>query len=96
LHNGVQAKCQVAGGSVLHFAGTDTGPGIPAEFRERDFEKFFRVQHHRRVDAKERTGTGIGLYVCTHIITAHRGHIWCDSRVHDVGTRLALTLPGEG
>jgi NtrC-family two-component system sensor histidine kinase KinB len=85
-----------AGGrSVLHLAVTDAGPGIPAEFRERVFEKFFRVEHHCRVDAKERKGTGIGLYLCKHIITAHGGHIWCDAGDNGVGTRLAITLPGE-
>ena len=83
-------------GSVLHCAVTDAGPGIPAEFRERVFEKFFRVEHHRRVDAKERKGTGIGLYLCKHIITAHGGHIWCDAGAHGVGTCIAITLPGEG
>jgi NtrC-family two-component system sensor histidine kinase KinB len=82
--------------SVLHCAVTDAGPGVPLEFRERIFEKFFRVEHHRRVDAKERKGTGIGLYLCKHIITAHGGSIWCDAGEHGVGTRLAITLPGEG
>src|SRR5215471_6775400 len=82
-------------GSGLHCAVTDAGPGISAEFRERVFEKFFRVEHHRRVDAKERKGTGIGLYLCKHIITAHQGHIWCDAGANGVGTRLAITLPGE-
>jgi NtrC-family two-component system sensor histidine kinase KinB len=83
------------GGALLHCAVTDAGPGIPAEFRERVFEKFFRVEHHRQVDAKERKGTGIGLYLCKHIITAHGGHIWCDAGDNGVGTRLAITLPGE-
>jgi NtrC-family two-component system sensor histidine kinase KinB len=83
-------------GAVLHLAVTDAGPGIPAEFRERVFEKFFRVEHHRQVDVKERKGTGIGLYLCQHIITAHGGHIWCDAGAHGVGTCIAITLPGEG
>jgi signal transduction histidine kinase len=48
------------------------------------------------VDAKERKGTGIGLYLCQHIITAHRGHIWCDAGDNGVGTRIAISLPGEG
>jgi two-component system, NtrC family, sensor histidine kinase KinB len=82
-------------GAVLHLAVTDAGPGVPVEFRERVFEKFFRVEHHRRVDTKDRKGTGIGLYLCKYIITAHGGTIWCDAGEHGVGTRLALTLPGE-
>lgn len=80
--------------SVLYFAVTDAGPGIPAEFRERVFEKFFRVEHHRQVDAKERTGTGVGLYLCKHSITAHGEHIWRDAGEDSVGTRIAITLPG--
>jgi NtrC-family two-component system sensor histidine kinase KinB len=83
-------------GPVLHLAVTDTGPGIPVQFRERVFEKFFRVEHHRRADAKDRKGTGIGLYLCKHIITAHGGNIWCDAGEHGVGTRIAITLPGAG
>jgi len=95
----VEVSRQNAGardGAVLHCAVTDAGPGVPAEFRERIFEKFFRVEHHRQVDAKERKGTGIGLYLCKHIITAHSGHIWCDARGHGIGTCIAFTLPGEG
>ena len=38
--------------SVLHCAVTDAGQGVPAEFHARVFEKFSRVEHHRRVDAK--------------------------------------------
>jgi NtrC-family two-component system sensor histidine kinase KinB len=85
----------VEDGAVLHLAVMDAGPGVPAEFREHVFEKFFRVEHHRRVDTKDRKGTGIGLYLCKHIITAHGGTIWCDAGVNGVGTRLAITLPGE-
>jgi len=84
-----------AGPATLQVAVTDAGAGVPPEFRERVFEKFFRVEHHRRVDAKERKGTGIGLYLCKHIITAHGGAIWCDAGEHGIGTCLALTLPGE-
>ena len=83
-------------GAVLHFAVTDAGPGIPVPLRERVFEKFFRVEHHCRVDAKERKGTGINLYLCKHIITAHGGHIWCNAGEHSVGTRIALALPSAG
>jgi NtrC-family two-component system sensor histidine kinase KinB len=83
-------------GAILHLAVTDAGPGAPAEFRERVFEKFFRVEHHRRVDAKDHTGTSIDLSPCPHISTTHGGTIWCDAGKHGVGTRLALPLPSAG
>jgi hypothetical protein len=44
---GVQAKCWVAGRSVLHFAVTDAGPGIPAEVCARVFAPCFWMAHYR-------------------------------------------------
>ena len=82
--------------SILHYAVTDAAPGVLAECRERIFEKFFRVEHHQEVDATERQDTDLVLYLCKHIIIAHGGHIWCDAGAHGIGTRIALTLPGEG
>ena len=82
-------------GPSLQIAATDTGPGIPTEFRERVFEKFFRVEHYRKSEGKELRGTGIGLYLCKHIIEAHGGNIWCDAGDNGVGTKIALTLPGD-
>jgi len=68
----------------------DDGPGVPAEFRERIFEKFFRVEHHRDGDAGVR-GTGIGLYVARQIIQAHGGTLRYEQRA-DGGARLVIRL----
>lgn len=40
---------------------TDEGPGIPANMREKIFEKFYRIQDDRLYKTK---GTGLGLYLC--------------------------------
>lgn len=72
---------------------TDAGPGIPADFRERVFEKFFRVEHHLGSDSNGVRGTGIGLYLCREIIRAHGGTIWCEPGENGVGTRVAFILP---
>ena len=66
-----------ADGPKLAVAVTDNGAGIPFEFRERVFEKFFRVEHHRPGTAEGVRGVGIGLYLCRQIVEAHRGHITC-------------------
>jgi NtrC-family two-component system sensor histidine kinase KinB len=81
------------GSAQLQVAVTDQGPGIPAEFRERVFEKFFRVEHHLSGDADCVRGTGIGLYLCREIIKAHGGTIRCEPGDDGAGTRVAFTLP---
>jgi NtrC-family two-component system sensor histidine kinase KinB len=83
----------VSSGAVLQIAVTDAGRGIPDEFRERIFEKFFRVEHHLGHDHTAVRGTGIGLYLCREIVKAHGGSIHCEARDHGVGTRFVISLP---
>jgi two-component system sensor histidine kinase KdpD len=52
----------------------DQGPGIPAELRERVFDKFFRAM--RDGDLSGHTpGTGMGLAIAKGIVEAHGGFI---------------------
>ena len=83
----------VGPGRMLQIAVTDVGPGIPAEFRERVFDKFFRVEHHLGHDPAAVRGTGIGLYLCREIVKAHGGSIHCEARDKSVGTRFVISLP---
>src|SRR5262249_10202391 len=48
---------------------TDTGPGIPAEVRDRMFDPFFTTKSN---------GTGLGLAVVHRAIEAHRGLVLVD------------------
>ena len=82
-------------GQMLHVWVTDTGPGIPIEFRERVFEKFFRVEHHEKSGAEGVRGVGIGLYLCRQIVEAHGGSIRCEADAPGRGTRIAIHLPTE-
>jgi two-component system, NtrC family, sensor histidine kinase KinB len=79
--------------SVLQVAVTDQGPGVPAEFRERVFEKFFRVEDQRGGNPKGVRGSGIGLYLCREIVKAHGGSVRCETGDGGSGTRIAFTLP---
>jgi NtrC-family two-component system sensor histidine kinase KinB len=80
---------------VVRFAVTDTGCGIAPEFRERVFDKFFRVEHERPDGLGGARGAGIGLYLCRQIVEAHGGSIRCEAAPHGPGTRIVVELPAE-
>lgn len=76
---------RVANGTV-RFAVADTGTGIPKEYQDRIFEKFFQVP-----DAKTK-GTGLGLYIAKEIVRAHDGEIGVESKPGE-GSTFWFTLP---
>ncbi|MCS6866060.1 MAG: ATP-binding protein [Gemmataceae bacterium] len=78
---------------VVQIAVTDEGPGVPEPFRERIFEKFFRVEHHLGFRGKDVRGAGIGLYLCREIIHSHGGTICCEPGPGGIGTRFVISLP---
>jgi NtrC-family two-component system sensor histidine kinase KinB len=82
-----------AAAGLLRLAVTDTGPGIPPEFRDRIFDRFFRVEFAREAADGVRSGSGIGLYLCRQIVEAHGGSIHADSGAGGLGTTIALLLP---
>jgi signal transduction histidine kinase len=63
----------------------DTGIGIPADEQGSIFERF--VQGKRRT-----VGSGLGLYLCKQIVTAHKGTITCSS-IEGRGTTFSVRLP---
>ena len=67
---------------------SDTGCGIQEENLELIFEKF------KRIDSGIETvrGTGLGLSIAKHIITAHGGKIWAESK-RGSGSTFCFTLP---
>ena len=50
----------------------DNGPGIPEEYREKIFEKFFRVPNGMRHNTK---GYGLGLSYAAQVMRQHNGSI---------------------
>ncbi len=81
----------VAGGMVELYV-QDDGPGIPAEARERVFERFYRVDKAR---SREQGGTGLGLAIVKHIVQSHGGRVWVESEPGR-GSKFLLTLPAGG
>lgn len=75
------------GGTALQVA--DTGIGIPEKYRERIFERFFRVDKSR---SKETGGTGLGLAIVKHIAQVHDATMELDS-VEGKGTTITVHFP---
>ena len=67
---------------------SDTGCGIPAEYMPHMFEKFYRIPTTEYVEQ----GSGLGLFICKHIVDAHGGRISIDSTVGQ-GTTVSVRLP---
>jgi len=78
----------VMAGEGLQIAFEDSGPGIPAELREKVFEPFFTSK-----DVGE--GTGLGLYIATNIVEDHGGNILIEDRSGG-GARFVMTFPFRG
>ncbi len=64
----------------------DVGPGIPAEARDRIFERFGRADTGRGIH-----GSGLGLSIVRAIATAHGGRVMVLSS--GSGTQIGLELP---
>ncbi|MGZ6004535.1 MAG: ATP-binding protein [Candidatus Saccharimonadales bacterium] len=67
----------------------DSGWGIPKEFQDQVFSKFFRAQN---IVKRETTGTGLGLYLVKGLVDALGGEIWFTSD-ENVGTSFYFTIP---
>jgi len=75
-----------ANGKQVRFEVADQGQGIAPEYRERIFEKFFRVP------GTKGEGIGLGLYISREIVRAHGGEMGVASEPGK-GSRFWFTLP---
>ena len=73
----------------VRFDISDQGPGVASEYRERIFEKFFRVP------GTKGEGIGLGLYISREIVRAHGGDMGVES-ARSGGARFWFTLPVPG
>ncbi|MGN1329045.1 MAG: ATP-binding protein [Eubacterium sp.] len=66
----------------------DTGIGIPDKYKDRIFERFFRVDKSR---SKATGGTGLGLAIVKHIAQQHDAEITLNSTLGE-GTEITILL----
>jgi signal transduction histidine kinase/DNA-binding response OmpR family regulator len=67
---------------------TDTGPGVPAEDRQRIFDAFQQGARH----PEQTEGTGLGLTLSKRILELHGGRIWVESEPGQ-GSTFGFALP---
>lgn len=72
---------------ILKICIEDEGPGIPAEAREKVFEKFYRLP------GTPTGGTGLGLSIVKSIVEAHQGLLSVSAASPSGGARFTVELP---
>ncbi|WP_245588651.1 GAF domain-containing protein [Deinococcus pimensis] len=75
-------------GEAWHVRVSDNGEGFEAQYAERIFGMFQRLQGRDRVD-----GTGLGLAIVRKIAEHHGGRVWADSTPGE-GSIFHVLLPG--
>ena len=74
---------------IVYLKIRDEGLGIPKEYQQRVFEKFFRVPTGNKHDVK---GFGIGLSYVKSVVQAHKWKILLKSEVNK-GTEIVIIMP---
>lgn len=74
----VRLESQVHDTIRLHFAVTDTGPGIPSEKQKIIFEAFRQADSSM---SRRYGGTGLGLAISSHLAELMKGRMWVESEI---------------
>ena len=69
---------------------SDTGPGLPADERERVFTRFTRGRNAAA------TGSGLGLAIVREVARLHGGRAWIEDGPGGRGLTVSLWLPERG
>ena len=87
--DGGRIEVGIEAGEEALFHVRDEGRGIPPEERARVFEKFYRVDPHMRHGVG---GTGLGLYICSELVSRMGGRIWVEAN-EAKGSTFLVALP---
>jgi len=74
----------------IYISVKDTGVGIPPEHLANLFTRFYRVDKSRSRQAGG--GSGIGLTIAKHLVEAHGGRIWAESKGEGQGSTFTFSL----
>src|SRR5207248_9398907 len=84
----ITLRCRLQDDALLLMV-EDQGPGIPAEARDRIFDRFYQVDQSK---TRSVGGTGLGLYICRKLAEAIGGALTLDPG-YDNGCRFVLAIP---
>ncbi|MGA0546797.1 ATP-binding protein [Brevundimonas sp. VNH65] len=92
----VKLRARRRSSGEIEFSVTDTGPGVPAEDRERVIQRFVRLDNSR-----SEAGSGLGLSLVSAVMEAHDGRVQLDEGPgayggYGPGLRVALLTPPAG
>ena len=87
--NGTVTVCVRREGGRALVRVSDTGPGIPPEYRDSVFQPFFRVDKSR---SRQMGGVGLGLALVHEIAALHRGSV-CVEQSSEKGTTFCASFP---
>ena len=87
--DGGRIEVGVETGEEAVFYVRDEGMGIPSGERTRVFEKFYRVDPHM---TRGVGGTGLGLYICSELVSRMGGRIWVEANDRK-GSTFLFALP---
>jgi signal transduction histidine kinase len=74
----------------IYISVKDTGIGIPPEHLANLFTRFYRVDKSRSRNAGG--GSGIGLTIAKHLVEAHGGRLWAESKGEGQGSTFTFSL----
>lgn len=85
----VTVRADIEEGNRLCIRVTDEGPGIPVEYRDKIFERFFRLDKSRTRDSG---GSGLGLAIVKWAVEVQGGSIHLEKK-DKKGNSFVITLP---
>lgn len=88
----IEISARRAQNEMIEIAVKDEGRGIPPEWREKVFDKFFRVEN-KVADLPKSKGTGLGLAIAKGIVEAHGGKIRIEENENSKGAKFIFTVP---
>lgn len=88
----IRINASLGSDDTIEIAVEDHGPGIPPQYRERVFDRFYRIAGNGFGKGLS-GGLGMGLAIAKGIVAAHGGRIWIEEANTGTGARIVFTVP---